>query len=154
MSLFDDKKYQYRDTFYVFFPDGQRPAAEAVRLALARLDEGLVIRELRATDSLLESLSLECPEDNSAMDVCMVGGEEVRQQVRDLLEEFRTITLAKDDSRRLQQLKQCNSRFDILHFEEAGHEDDLDPGSMLLVVQELATMTGGVGLDPQSMTLL
>lgn len=154
MSLFDNKKYQYRDTFYVFFQQDRCPTAEAVRSALHKLNEGLVVTNLRASDHHLESLSVECSEDSSAMDVCLVGGDEVRQQVRELLQEFRTITLAADDSRRLGQLKTCDGRFDILHFEKAGFEDDLDPGGMLLVVQELVALTGGIGLDPQSMSLL
>ncbi len=154
MSLFDNAKYQYRDTFFVFFPGNRRPDATAFRSALESLNEGFEISAVHADGELLESASVVCPEDYSGIDVALVSGDEVRQQIRDLMQEFKTITLVGEDSSRILQMKQYDSRFDVLHFEEAGKGDDLDPGSLLLVVQQLVALTGGIGVDPQSMSLL
>ena len=70
--------------------------------------------------------------------------------------EFKTITLMGDDSKKLKQLSECNARFDIYHFEQtSGGEDEmLDPGGLLLVIEKLAEIAKGVGLDPQSNSLL
>ena len=49
----------------------------------------------------------------------------------------------------------------MLHFEQVGDfadEDDfdelLDPSALLAVLQELARITGGIAIDPQSGTIL
>ena len=73
------------------------------------------------------------------------------------MREFRTITLSGDDHKKLKDLSECNARFDIFHFEQtpddAGAEAMLDPGGLLLVMERLASVSQGVGLDPQSKTL-
>ncbi len=62
-------------------------------------------------------------------------------------------------SRCLKRIKQFDGRFDVLHFEqvEAADEDDgddlLDPSALLAVMEELARMTGGMAIDPQSGTI-
>lgn len=154
MSLFDNNAYQYRDTFFVFFPIGKRPDAEIVRTSLENLREGFNISSIRVEGPLLESVAIECPDDNSGMDVALVHGDEVRQQVVDLMKEFKTITLAADDLARLETLKKCDGRFDILHFGRLDCGEDIDPGGLLLVIQQLSELTGGIGVDPQSMSLI
>ena len=67
----------------------------------------------------------------------------------------------------LKRLRRYDGRFDVLHFEqitdlpnneteEEVEEPDelLDPGVLLAVLGELAKLTGGVAVDPQSGTLL
>jgi len=154
LSLFDNNAYQYRDTFFVFFPIGKRPDAEIVRASLENLREGFNISSIRVEGLLLESIAIECPDDNSGMDVAIVQGDEVRQQVGDLLKEFKTITLVDEDRLRLELLRKCDGRFDILHFGRLDSGEDIDPGGLLLVIQQLSELTGGVGLDPQSMSLI
>ena len=90
------------------------------------------------------------------MDISFVQGEEVLEQVRNLMDEFKTITLMGDDQTKLSVLSECNARLDIYHFEQtSGGEDEmLDPGGLLLVMEKLAKLAQGVGLDPQSNALL
>lgn len=154
MSLFDDKRFQYRDTYLIFFAAAARPAVDAVQAAFRVPGSRFVTSSSRAQGKLLESVSIESPEDNAAMDIAYVEGPEVRQQVKELLAEFRTITLTGDDSKRLGQLRDCDARFDVLLFEQAGGGDELDPGGLLLVIEKLCELTGGIGVDPQSMSLL
>ncbi len=154
MSLFDNIAYQYRDTFFVFFPLAKRPDAEVVRASLESLREGFNISSIRVEGPLLKSIAIECPDDNSGMDVALVSGDEVRQQVGDLMKEFKLITLVGDDLARLELLKKCDGRFDILHFGRLDSGDDIDPGGLLLVIQQLSELTGGIGVDPQSMSLI
>jgi hypothetical protein len=57
-------------------------------------------------------------------------------------------------------LPKCNARRDILHFEQivGGEAEDeseemLDPSALLLILDTLVEMTGGIGVDPQSGTV-
>lgn len=155
MSLFDNPRFQYRDTYLVFFPAAARPQASAFQSALSQPGIRLDLNGLHTDGDLFESVSIEAPEDNTGMDVAYAGGREVREQIRDLLQEFRTLTLSGDDARQLGRLKDFDARFDVLLFEPAGgDEDDMDPGSLLIVIERLCAMTGGIGIDPQSMSLL
>jgi len=73
------------------------------------------------------------------------------------MEEFKTMTLVGDEGKKLSLLSKCDARFDIFHFEQIdGQTDDayLDPGGLLLVMQKLSELSGGVALDPQSHSLL
>ena len=63
----------------------------------------------------------------------------------------------------LEKLRKFDGRFDVLHFEQVGEpgEDDdeesdnmLDPSALLLVLDVLAELTGGIAIDPQTGTML
>ena len=92
------------------------------------------------------------------MDVTYVEGEEVTEQISEMMNEFKLMTLTGDDRKKLEIFQNCDARFDVFHFEqisEALEEDEiLDPGGLLLVMARLAELCGGVSLDPQSQTLL
>ncbi|MFN5709957.1 MAG: hypothetical protein ACK56J_11250 [Planctomycetota bacterium] len=163
VSLFEDDMYVYRDTFFVLFERGHRPAASEVRAALASLGKRYELdppktEERAAGQNSLESFTLRSPYDFSAMDITYVEGAEVQQQVRELIDEFKTMTLAGDEARKLSRLAKCDARFDIFHFEQvdsaAEDDDQMDPGGLLLVMEKLAQLTKGVGLDPQSLSLM
>ena len=86
-----------------------------------------------------------------------VQGEEVTNQIEELKTEFRSVTLAGDDMEKLKQISECDARFDIFHFEQCefpGEEEMLDPGGLLIVLETVARLCDGVGLDPQSQALM
>ncbi len=158
MSLFEDSRYQYRDTFFVFFDRQKRPTTEQIVAALESMGDRYQIANVHQTDSGFESLSVISPYDCSAMDIVYEEGDEVMLQVQDLMDEFRSITLSADDAAKLGRVQSANARFDIYHFErvdsdESG-DDLLDPGGLLIVMQKLGELVDGVGLDPQSQSLL
>jgi hypothetical protein len=159
MSLFEDPRYVYRDTFFVLFREENRPTADQVQRALGELGNRYTISDCRLDNGNLESITVVSPYDFSAMDITYVVGEEVQGQVKELLQQFKAITLMGDDAKKLQQLSKANARFDIFHFERMNQEDDdddqqLDPGGLLLVLERLAELVKGVGLDPQSLSLM
>jgi hypothetical protein len=94
------------------------------------------------------------------MDITYTSGEEVREQVAELLKEFRSASATKEDQEKLKKLARCDARFDVYHFEEivpGGEEEDeefLDPGSLLIVLEKLARACKGVGIDPQAGVLI
>ncbi len=158
MSLFEDENYIYRDTFFIHFADDHRPTGAEVKSCIESLGEKYEFADLRESDGKFESVTIRSPHDSSAMDISYVAGEEVVEQVAALMLDFRTITLSGDDHRKLKKLDDCNARFDIFHFEHKSDgpegEELLDPGGLLLVMERLASVCDGVGLDPQSKTLL
>ena len=92
------------------------------------------------------------------MDVTYLEGEEVVEQVAEMMKDFKLMTLTGEDQEKLKIFQNCDARFDVYHFEQVaeGQEGDeiLDPGGLLLVMSNLAEICHGVSLDPQSQTLL
>jgi hypothetical protein len=160
MSLFENDLYQWRETYFVLFQQATRPQATAVADALSKQDSHYEVTNVVANDAgELESLTLRAPEDSSAMDITFLDGDEVIEQRNDTLNALARSTLADGDRDKLNFLGDCDSRFDIYHFEEAsfiaGDDDDpLDPGALLLVMECLAKLCQGVGIDPQSGSLM
>jgi len=61
----------------------------------------------------------------------------------------------------LKRMKQCDGRFDVLHFEQVVDFEDedeaegmLDPTALLVVLDALAKLTDGIPVDPQAGTML
>jgi len=155
VSLFEDNKYQYRDTFFVFFNSQNRPDIEKIESTLAELGTRYKTIQRKESDGAFESLTFVSPYDFSAMDIVVVEGEEVTNQIADLMDEFKRMTLTGDESSKLSNLEGCDARFDIFHFEQVeGGSEDLDPGGLLLVMEKLSELCEGIALDPQSHSLM
>ncbi len=161
MSLFENDEYRWRDTYFVLFHDKDRPSADATLKSLETLGPRYKVEDVRYDDEgRLESLTLLSPDDFAAMDICYIVGKEVEEQVQNLSNEIKVGQLTKEETKKLKTLQGCNARFDIYHFEQVvvPDEDDdesfLDPGALLIVMQCLAALCHGVGIDPQTGTVL
>jgi hypothetical protein len=161
MSLFADSRYQWRETYFVLFEKKHRPKAADVKHALEELGPRLTVTHLHATkDGLLESMTVLSHADAAGMDVTFVTGDEVKEQLAELKEEWQTRKLDPQEKLRLAKLLHADARYDIFHFEEVtdipSEDDDgpLDPGTLLLVLTRLAHLCHGQSLDPQSGELL
>ena len=163
MSMFENNHYRWRETYLVLFASENQPKLATVEKALRRLDPRYELANASADEAgRFESLSLISHDDFAALDICYVEGEEVREQVVGLVEELQPMACETGSEAQLQQIRRYDARFDVLHFEEMseslGDEDDvldeaLDPSALLLVMAELARLTAGVAIDPQSGTL-
>lgn len=162
MSLFEDDRYQYRETCFVLFSRERLPEAAAIARLLRLLGDRYQVENPECDASgRFEAISIRCPQDRSAMDISYVEGEDVTEQIDELKEDFRQFTLTEADRKKLATLDQYDARLDVFHFEELTADSDdedaeasLDPGAMLVVLQRLTEMTGGVGVDPQSASIL
>lgn len=159
MSLFEDARYRWRETYFVLFPRERRPSAQKIEHAIRQLGPRYELAQLdRDEQGQFDSLTLLSPHDHAAMDISYVEGDEVVEQVRSLREELKRQTLTADEMRKLDRLAKCDARFDVYHFEEVVAEEDedelLDPGALLIVLDHLAQLCHGVAVDPQSGTLL
>jgi len=161
MSLFADSRYQWRETYFVLFEKKHRPQAADVKQALAELGPRLEVLHLAANkEGQLESMTVLSHADAAGMDITFVSGDEVKEQLAELKEEWQTRKLDPQEKLRLAKLLHADSRYDVFHFEEItdipGEEDEgpLDPGTLLLVLNRLAHLCHGQSLDPQSGELL
>jgi hypothetical protein len=159
MSLFADNRYQWRETYFVFFEDKHRPTAGAVEKVLAELGSKIELSDsVPDDDGLLESLTILAHSDSAGMDVIYVDGDEVQEQLTELKREWKGQMLAAGDRSLFDRLSKCNARYDVFHFEELGdsfldENDDegaLDPATLLLVLAKLAKLCHGIAIDPQS----
>lgn len=161
MSLFENADYTWRDTYFVLFHAKHRPSAEAILEALKTLGPRYQIQNLhRDAQGRIESFTLLSPDDFAAMDISYIAGEEVEEQVGALTQGLQGMQLTTDEKQKQQALRGCNARFDIYHFEQVvsvEEEDEdgfLDPGALLIVLQCLADLCQGVGVDPQTGTFV
>lgn len=160
MSTFENEHYKWRETYFVLFNAAKRPSLEKLTKVLQGLNRRFELSNALADDEGgFESLTLRSPQDYSALDISYVSGEEVQTQGLELAEEMRPNAADPEERSKLARLPKCDARLDILHFEEivgepggGGEEGDetLDPSTLLNVLDALVRMTGGVGIDPQS----
>jgi hypothetical protein len=160
MSTFERDDYRWRETYLVFFDASRRPTVQQMRHKLEHLRGHYELSDLVGDEQgMFESVTLRSPEDYSALDISYVQGEEVAEQGAQLLQEFKSAALDEKERARLSTIAQSNALFNILHFEQVVDtgddelEDMLDPSALLLVLEALARLTHGVGVDPQSGTI-
>jgi len=161
MSTFENDHYRWRETYFVLFPASRRPTLKVVEKRLAALSKRYSLENLGGDETgKFESITVISPDDFAALDVCYTGGAEVLEHVGELAQELAT-TIDPGQKPLLKRLKEYDGRFDVLHFEQIGDSADddesdelLDPGALLAVLDELARITGGIAVDPQSGTIL
>jgi hypothetical protein len=161
MSLFGNDEFQWRETYFVLFRSPDRPSSEDVVGALTAHDRRIQVSDVRQDETgRFESLTLLSPDDFAGMDISYVTGEEVIEQVEEMRAEMVKSTLTPEDRAKLEELTECDARFDIFHFEqvapldEGGDDDFLDPGALLIVMEKLSLLCNGIGVDPQSGSMM
>ena len=158
MSLFGNDKYKWRETYFVLFRRDDHPSVEDLSNAL-ETGNNKVTNVNGDSEGRFESATVQSSEDFSGMDVTFVAGDEVKDHVQELLNDFAKQTLTSEDQEKLNLLGECDSRFDIFHFQEVNNasdneEESLDPGALLLVIEQIVYLCKGVGIDPQSGSLI
>ncbi len=159
MSMFENNQYRWRETYFVLFDSSRRPTLESIEKTLAVLDESYQLQNLRADDrGRFDSLTLLSPDDFAALDICYVGGAEVLEQGAALADELEAVACDVEGRIPSALVRQADARFDVLHFEkiiDLESEDELlDPGALLIVLNALTGIVGGMAIDPQTGTLI
>jgi NAD(P)-dependent dehydrogenase (short-subunit alcohol dehydrogenase family) len=161
MSMFENDQFRWRETYYVLFDGGKRPRLKAIVQKLAALGHHVTIANARGdARGNFESLTILSPDDFAAMDVCFCSGDEVREQMPELVKELRSGDCSREELQKLKRLETLDARIDVLHFEQIGEgpgedlDEVFDPSSLLIVLDVLVEMTDGIAVDPQSGSLL
>ena len=163
MSMFEDNNYRWRETFFVLFDAKKRPTLDDVAKTITALNERFELTNRSNDDrGMIDSLTVVSADDFAALDICYIGGEEVLEQGTALVEDMKKLDAGCKPPVPWGQIQRYDGRFDVLHFErvsEDAADDDsedemLDPSTLLVVLEALARLTGGVAIDPQAGTFL
>jgi hypothetical protein len=163
MSMFEDSRYRWRETYFVLFDAKKRPPLRNVAKALAVLNKRFELTNQNADSrGRVDSLTVISPDDFAALDICYTEGAEVLEQGAGLVTDLKKLGADTPPPVPWEQIKRYDGRFDVLHFEqipedadeESEEEEMLDPGTLLLVLGALAKQVGGVAIDPQAGTFL
>jgi hypothetical protein len=165
MNDSSDDELEWRDTYFVLFKQADRPTITQVEAAITESSRRLKLENLEADeDGMFESVLVQAPQDNAAVEISYERGDAVVEQSAALAKQMKDELAPKQ----LQQMLKADARFDVMLFERVrgnyagGGEDDeedwetgaLDPSSLLNVVGALAKLTGGLPIDPASGAVL
>ncbi|MEX0610656.1 MAG: hypothetical protein WD738_01895 [Pirellulales bacterium] len=158
----NDDQLEWRDTYFILFQQADRPTLTQVEAAITEASRRLKLENLEADeDGMFESVLVQAPQDNAALEISYETGEAVIAQSADLAKQLKDELEAKQ----LKQMLKADARLDVMLFERVSHngsdgdDDDwesggLDPSSLLNVVDALAKLTGGLPIDPASGAIL
>src|SRR3954464_5101320 len=162
MTEENDEQLEWRDTYFVLFKQTDRPTLTQVEAAITESSERLKLENLAADeDGMFESLLVQAPQDNAALEISYERGDAVVEQSSELAKQL------KDElgPMQLKQMLKSDARLDIMLFERVRGDspdsdaDDwesgpLDPSSLLAVVEALTKLTQGLPIDPASGAIL
>jgi hypothetical protein len=160
MSVEDNDQLEWRDTYFILFQQSSRPTLTQVEAAITEASPRLQLENLVADDDgMFESVLVQAPQDNAALEISYETGDAVVQQCADLAKQLKR----ELDGKQLAKMLRADARLDVMLFERVrdnawgDQEDDedwetggLDPSSLLGVVEALAKLTGGLPIDPAS----
>ena len=118
MTLFDDNRYDWRETYFVYFESAFRPKLPEIRHALRTHAPFLSVLDVKAEpDGSLVEITIASYEDHAALEIVYKEGDNISAEARHF-----ALTLKEDASEeeriKLQKMALCNTRFDIHHFEQ------------------------------------
>jgi len=156
----DADELEWRDTYFILFQQSGRPTLTQVEAAIGEAPGRLLLENLEADDDgMFESVLVQAPQDNAALEISYETGDAVIAQSADLAKHLKG-ELGPDQ---LAKMLRADARLDVMLFErvrgdawgDQEEEDDwesggLDPSSLLGVVEALAKLTGGLPIDPAS----
>lgn len=164
MSDESEDQLEWRDTYFVVFKQADRPTVTQVEAAITESSKRLKLENLEGDeDGMFESVLVQAPQDNAAVEISYERGEAVAEQCVELARQM------KDDlsPKQLKKILSADARLDVMLFErvhdgfaDGGEDEDdwetsaLDPSSLLNVVGALAKLTGGLPIDPASGAVL
>lgn len=102
------------ETYFILFPAKRRPTLTQVERALTTANSRLRLENLAADDDgLFESVLIESPEDNAAVEVSFEMGDAIAEQNMQWAKELQ----AKMTPKQLQLIVSADARLDVAHFE-------------------------------------
>ena len=118
MTLFEDDRYNWRETYFVYFESTHRPKLPNVRSALKTHAPLFDVLESKAEPvGHLTAITLASYEDHAALEIVYREGDDILKEARHL-----AWTLQKEASEKelaqLHKIAHCKTRFDVHHFEQ------------------------------------
>src|SRR6478752_1927563 len=132
----NDEQLEWRDTYFVLFQQSNRPTLTQVEAAITETSKRLKLQNLEADeDGMFESLLVQAPQDNAALEISYERGEAVIEQSSELAKQL------KDElgPKQLKQMLKADARLDVMLFErvrdgnfgsDGDDEEDWETGSL------------------------
>ncbi len=118
MSLYDDDRYSWRETYFVLFEPQRRPRLAELRRELRPLKESVKIVDAETDDvGFFTKLTVASYEDHSALEIVFRQGADVAAEMNAL---FRVLGegCSGKEKERLETACRQAAKFDVLHFEQ------------------------------------
>jgi hypothetical protein len=165
MASQPDEQFRWRDTYFVWFSALRRPLLAQVTTMIRSLDARFEMYDPEADQhGFIESLTVRSAGDHAALEIDYTAGADLGEDGADLALDLQRMN-DTIDLEKLRRLRTASARFDVMLLEQvddSGSETDsdtdeddlLDPSPLMIVVEGLVRLTEGVGVDPQTGTLL
>lgn len=179
----DQAQLAWRETYFILFNRDERPTLTQVEAAIIDANPRLNPKNhLADDDGLFSSIFVDAPEDNAALEISYEVGEEINEQSLELANSLKNeidgdqlAQLVRADARiDLMHFERLTSGGTSGGFggdfgndedgDDFGDDEDfadesfaaegLDPATLITVVEALASLTGGLAVDPAAGELL
>ena len=103
----NDDELEWRDTYFILFNQSDRPTLTQVEAAISGASRRLKLEHLEADDDgMFESVLVQAPEDNAALEISYETGEAVVAQSTDLAKQLK----GELDKKQLTQMLKADAR--------------------------------------------
>ena len=118
MTLFEDDRYNWRETYFVYFESFHRPKLAEVRRAL-KMDAPLfsILDSKAEPHGHLVAMTIASYENHAALEIVYREGSDVLHESQHLVRSLEKEATHKELAQ-LQKIVRCKTRFDIHHFEQ------------------------------------
>ena len=118
MTLYSDDRYNWRETYFVYFESSRRPKLPEVQRALKTYAPFFCILESKADrNEHIVEMTIASYEDHAALEIVFQEGKEVLNEARYLAHSLKK-DVSPEERSKLQKIVQCSMRFDVHHFEQ------------------------------------
>ena len=118
MTLFEDNRYDWRETYFVYFESSHRPKLSEVRHALQTHAPFFDVLDSRAEpNGNLSAITIASYENHAALEVIYREGQDILIEAQHCARSLKKGANEKELAQ-LQKIAQCKRRFDVHHFEQ------------------------------------
>ena len=118
MTLFDDNRYDWRETYFVYFESSHRPKLSEVRRALRMYAPFISTLDYKTEpDGSLAAMTIASYEDHAALEIVYREGDNVAAEARQLAHSLKE-DASKEECLKLQKIVRYKTRLDVHHFEQ------------------------------------
>ena len=118
MTLFDDDRYDWRETYFVYFESAHRPKLPEIRRTLQTYAPFFdVLNTKSEPDGRLVAMTIASYEDHAALEIVYREGKDILTEGQSLALSLKEEATVEEHSK-LQKIVRCKTRFDVHHFEQ------------------------------------
>ena len=119
MSMFDDNRFCWRETYLVMLETEKRPEASQLVQGLKKLHNRHEIRDLCSDDNgRLVSLCVVASNDRAAVEIRYHDETDVQREFAALADELERHELTEKERKKITAARECRAKIEVLHFEQ------------------------------------